>query len=114
MTPSDAAAEPAGTGLPEGPHDAMVVEAEWVIDAGGSVALALSLTITSGEAKGAVVDARFAGGSAALDAALQACGVEPSRDPGDPEVCIAVLAMPCTLVAVRDGTRGTGIALAPP
>lgn len=105
---------PESTSPAEGEYEAMVVDAGWVVHDGVPEALSLSVTVTSGELKGYVVDMRFAAGTPALDSALKACGVTGGTAPGDPGVCSAVLAMPCTLLVAHDPQRGVGLALTPP
>jgi hypothetical protein len=112
---SDGTQEPtAQLALREGSYDAMVVDAEWVEHDEGVEALRLSVTVTSGELKGSLVDVRFAAGTPGLDSALRSCGVTGHAVVGDPSVCSAVLAMPCTMVVVADPQRGPGIAISPP
>lgn len=99
--------------LDPGRYDAVVVDAVWHDEPDVTPALVLELTLTAGSHKGTVVDVAFVVGSASTAQALAALGVTRAIEGGDEAVAIDVLAMPCTLVVVRDDVGRTGYALEP-
>lgn len=105
---------PTDRDLAPGRHDAVVVDARWRTGTDPKV-LELSLTLVTGDLRGAVVDVGFASGGPGLTRALASLGVAPPEvgdDTGEATTA-GVLGMPCTLVLARDAAGNLGYALDP-